>query len=200
MNDKTDKVKDPVIVRSGALNYPKSSVTGHINVLAVAEAFDNGLLRVKPSAETNVVKEIVSEASSIALNVQGTIVNPGVLWTWTLIGILLQLFTLGFPAVATYHWKWLRKGVAVPEYAYGCFISGSIAVIVGLLACGHVIEGSTTKHMFWPSPDGKARIQRILRLQMDCTVSGQHFPSFAILHHPENMVIRTSRLNNRDYK
>ena len=89
----------------------------------------------------------------------------------------------------------------IPGFAYYCFVAGTITIFVGLLGCGYIVEASTTEQTFQPTSEGKVRIQRIPRLQMDCTVGSQHFPSAAILNHKDNKLIRTSRLNNsQDYK
>ena len=146
------------------------------------------------------IKELASEAPNLALSVPATILGPKELWFWAIIGILLQSFTLLFPALATYYqpWKWPRKDVLVPGYAYGCFVAGTVAVIVGLIGCSHVIEGSTTEYSFKPTVGADEKIQQIVRLQMACTVGSQQFKSFAILNYPDDMIVRRSHLD--DYK
>lgn len=177
-------------------------------VMDFAEAYRVGLLSVWPKSPIyGEANRIFSDAPSITLNIQGTIISRKELWFWALVGLLLQTFTLVFPAIATYHWKWLRKGIHVSDYAYGCFLAGNIAVIIGLLGCGHIIVGSTTEYTFRPSQEyghrpapREYRIQQILRLQIDCVLSSQHFPSFAILNPPGNNLICTSHLNSKNYR
>jgi len=180
-------------------------ITDFVRVLDAAKACeeDPPVLYLDPLEESDLenVKKIASETPNLTLNVAGAIIKPRELWLYALLGILLQSVTLAIPALGTYHWKWLRKGTPIPEYAYGCFVGGSVLIMVGALCCGHVIEGSTTEFTLQPSNKGDARIQRILRLQIHCIVSSQHFPSAAILNDPkEEMLIRTSRLNNKNYK
>ena len=149
------------------------------------------------------IKELASEAPNLALSVPATILGPRELWFWTIIGILLQSFTLLFPALATYYkpWKWPRKDVLVPQYAYGCFVAGTVAVIIGLLGCSHVIEGSTTEYTFKPTMEADEKIQQIVRLQIACVVGSQQFKSFAILNYPDDMFVRRSHLSdNERYK
>ena len=141
-------------------------------------------------------KDVALQAPNITLNVPGTFIKPLHLWAWTLVGVLLQMFMLAFPALATYHWKWQRKGVAVHKYAYALFVSGTIAIMIGLLGCGHVVEGSTTEHTFEPSEGAQVKIRSILRLQMECVVGSQQFQSFIILNDLEDMIIRASRLDS----
>jgi len=62
---------------------------------------------------------------------------------------------------------------------------------------GHVIEGITTEHSFsleQRHTGSSDKIFQVLSLQRACTVSDQHFSSYAILNIPGNTEIRTSRL------
>ena len=191
-------MKDIVIVQSEEVdgNTLKKELD---RVLDLQKAYNDELISVEPAANETEMATISSEAPNIALNVSGTILQPCELWSWTIIGAALQLFTIAFPAVATYHFKWLRKGVVVPRYAYWCFLSGTFALIISLLICGHIIEASTTEYKFSALQNRNTKIRRILRLQMDCTVGSQHFPSVAILNESQNTFIR-SRLNQKKFK
>ncbi|KAG8533606.1 uncharacterized protein KY384_001346 [Bacidia gigantensis] len=198
VTDKPTDMKDLVILRSTELS-PRERL--HSGIIDINEAWKKKLFEVnsQPASKVNDldVAKIALQAPCIALNVGGTIIDPKELWFWALIGVLLQSLVLIFPALATYDWKLPRKGVPVPKFAYACFVAGTVSVVIGLLGCGHVVEASTTDHTFKPSEDGKKKIQRILRVQKECTVGGQHFPAFAIVNHSENKLIRTSRLNAR---
>ena len=195
-------MKDLLVVESGIASTDTRKP--NLEVLDIAEAYNNEgspldhHWRDHRRAESE-IKHL--KAPCITLNVHGTILGSKEIWFWAIIGIILQLFAIAFPALATYHWKWVRKGVSIPTFAYYCFVPGTITMLVGLLGCGHIVEASTTELTFRPATwDSKVYIQRIFRLQMDCTVSGHHFPSFAILNDKENKLIRTSRLNNKNYK
>ena len=140
--------------------------------------------------------EFASETPNLTLNVPDVLLNDKKLWRLTFILALpIQLFTLILPALVTYYWKLPRKGVSVAKYAYACFAAGTIAIFSGLLFCGRAIENSTTEKVFRPAKGKKPQIQRILCLQMACTVGSQHFSSFAILYNPNNRLFRTSRLD-----
>lgn len=175
-----------------------------VDFLDAHQAYQEGLLIIQPKPpqdmSEDMLKKILLQTPNIALNVRGTILNAKELWFWALVSVLLQFFSLTFSALATYHWKWLRKGAAIPTYAYSCFLAGTIAMIIGLLACGNVIEGSTTEYTFQPSQGKGSRIQQILCLQLDGTVSSQHFPSFAILNSSETMTIRASHLDDQSQR
>lgn len=203
MADKPTRMKDLVILQSNASD-PSTGVnrSEYSGIMDAAGAFESDLLVVRPKAKTNRdrerVKEIAKEAPCIALNAQGTFIGSLELWLWVMIGILLQGFLFYFPAIATYQLKWKRKGVHVHRFAYPCFSIGTGFTEAGLLICGYVVHASTTVHTFRPSEKGKPRIQRMVRFQMESTVSGQHFPPSAIFNHPKNMRIRESRLNNKN--
>lgn len=151
------------------------------------------------------ILNISNGSPNIALNVLNSTASVNELRIWAVIGTMLQLSALAFPAVSTYHFKW-RKGTSmVAAYGYPCFITGTIAVIVGVVFCGRVIEGSTTEHEFRPHVPLQRRSQedpriQVMRLQKACTVSDQHFSSFAIFNSPNDVRIRTSRLNEKRYK
>jgi hypothetical protein len=164
-----------------------------------------GVLQRPPALkwEDERIELLANDAPNIALNVRNSTAPKWELWSWAAIGIMLQMAALVAPALSTYHWKWSKGGAPITAYGYPCFLVGSLLVIVGLIFCGHVIEGSTTEHEFaaaaqsdYPTP----LISQIVRLQKACTVSEQHFPSYAIFNTAGDWRIRTSRLNANDYR
>ena len=211
-------LKDLVITQSSVGDAgTQNRKTVYTGMLGLSQACEDKILSLeappvkrKPDDETPLneedsrrvqIEELASEALNLALNVPATILGPKELWFWAIIGIVLQSFILVFPALAIYYWKWPRKDVLVPGYAYGCFAAGTVAVIVGLLGCSHVIEGSTTEYTFKPTVEAGEKIQQIVRLQMPCTVGSQQFKSFAILNYPNDMFVRRSHLSdNERYK
>ncbi|KAL8795906.1 MAG: hypothetical protein Q9195_001650 [Heterodermia aff. obscurata] len=213
-------LKDLVITQSSVGDAgTQNRETVYTGMLGLSQACKDKILSLeappvkrKPDDETPLneedsrrvqIDELASEAPNLALSVPATILGPKELWFWAIIGILLQSFALLFPALATYYqpWKWPRKDVLVPGYAYPCFAAGTVAVIVGLLGCSHVVEGSTTEYTFKPMVETGEEIQQIVRLQMPCTVGSQQFKSFAILNYPNDMFVRRSHLSdNERYK
>jgi hypothetical protein len=143
--------------------------------------------------------KISNEPPSLTLNAQRPSVGPLELWIWVSCGLLLQLGVLAVPALTQYHWKWTEGGGPVAAYGYPCFLIGTLAVIVGLLGCSHIIEGTTTERRFRPG-DGQDGITYVVRLQRSCTVSEQHFPSYAIFNPKSDKSIQTSRLNANNYR
>ena len=216
MSGEPNGMKELVVLRSHRrLSTPDEPSKSEISLKTLDQTADGTILDIADACSQDVLydshdqrhlgereelKEIALSAPNIAMNVRSNKINQKELQFWLIIGILLETFMLVFPAFATYRWKWVRKGVSVPGYAYPCFLAGSLIMFVGLLACGHVIEGCTTKHTFSPVRRHKTIIQRIIRLQMECTVSSQQFSSFVMFNDAEDMAIRTCRLNDKDYK
>jgi len=174
---------------------------GKIEVLDFAMAFHQDLIHshdlLKGDANTEKLVQDLSEAApNLALNVKNASAPSSELWAWAAVGILLQAAAMGIRGVTTYFWKWDKAGVPVPQYGYPCFIIGTVLVMLGVIACGHVIEGITTEHYFTPGtmqPGGV--FQSLVRIQRSCTVSGQHFGSFGIYNSDDDLRIRISRLN-----
>ena len=192
------KIEDLLVVEEGKPGSGKFRITKLVD--ACAEGLLSCDSKLVSGEEDTLLDEIGTEPACIALNVPGAILSSTAIWTWALSGIILQSFMIVFNTMGKYHWKWPRKGKPVPDFAYYCFLGGTIAMSIGLLGCSHIIEASTTEHTFRPTSDSKARIVSVIRLQPKCTVGGQQFPAFAILDGTANRVIRTSRLNDRNYQ
>ena len=167
------------------------------SVRDIAGAYKDRLLTVDPTVSEEEIRAISTEAPNLTLNVTGNIINAWELGLWTALGTALQSLVIAFPAVATYYTQWPRKGVPVTGYAYWCFVSGTLAMVTGLLICGRVVEASTIEHKFRTTANRTTTIRRIVRLQMDCNVSSQQFPDYAILNESNEGFIR-SRLGPRD--
>lgn len=206
LTDKTNDMQFLVILHPASSNpYIIEPTFRYDKVWTAHAAYCRDILHIRPSPRSRtvtgeIIEEIILGVPNITVNIRGNILNANELRFWAFFGVLLQSSTLTFPAVATYHWKWLRKGIVVPSFAYGCFLAGSIAVILGIFGCGHIIEGSTTEYTFSTNYFQKSQIQRILMLQMKCTLGAQKFPSFAIWNHSKDTLIRTSTLNNRKFR
>lgn len=185
-------------------------------VLDIVTACREGLLR-SPGLDTSdlgsisgttlatlaTLDELSEAAPNLALNVKNATAKPFELWVCATIGVALQAAAIVFPGLATYHWKLEKAGTPVPAYGYPCFLIGTLLVIIGVAACGHVIEGITTEHHFTAKTASDFEtgefVKNVVRLQRSCTVSDQHFASFAIHNSSNDLDIRTSRLNKSDY-
>ncbi|KAI8712066.1 hypothetical protein NCS52_01471900 [Fusarium sp. LHS14.1] len=133
---------------------------------------------------------------NLTLNVQGATASTLELGTWALLGAVLQLFSIAFAGMATYYLKWTKAEAQVVEYGYPCFCAGTTCLVLSIMACGHVIEGSTDEMTLSLRDEGT----RILTLQKSRTVGDLHFPSCAIFMGREGGSIKVSRLNKRKYR
>lgn len=168
-------------------------------VLDIASAYSNRILAPNDIDEEDLIN-ISNGAPNIALNVRNSTASRKELIALAVVGTVLQIGGLIFPAITTYFLKWRKGGSAIAGYGYPCFATGTIAVIVGVVFCGRVIEGSTTEHEFDLSRSRDTGRVQVMRLQRACTVSDQHFPSYAIFNSPQDSRIRTSRLNRIDHR
>lgn len=173
-------------------NNPKRDFAGGATVYRIStakQALERGLLKVVrkqlqglPALMASHIfrKVIVPDGPpNLTLNVPGTSVPRWEKNFWCLFGIVIQAFSLGFPAVATYHFAWQRKGAAVPPFAYAIYATGTILNMCGMMLCGRIIERCTKEQAFEPSL-GETYHYTILQIQLACTVGSQNFPSCAI--------------------
>ncbi|KAF4966368.1 hypothetical protein FSARC_5938 [Fusarium sarcochroum] len=148
----------------------------------------------------DVLESLSNAAPNLALNVSNATVPVHELWSLAALGTLLQLFAVAFSAVATYHWKWTKGGSPVQAYGYPCFCVGTLCLIVGVMVCGHIIEGVTEESEFHVSGTGREERVKIFRFQRARTVGDQHFPSCAIFNAEGNETIKISRLTSKNYR
>ncbi|RYP05608.1 hypothetical protein DL765_009791 [Monosporascus sp. GIB2] len=190
-------MKNLIITSEGEVHDLKSAVRCEVFSSPIQhgndEAFENSLFQARvDSAEQILVNSLNDAPPNLAVNITNATASADELWRWAILGILLQLVGMIIPGLTTYYWHWTKAGTPVQSYGYPCFLTGSVLVILGVLGCGHVIEGKTVEHEF--NKGKKASQYRIIRLQGACTVSDQHFPSFAILNAVGDTTLRTSRL------
>ena len=178
------------------------SAGGRVKVLDIAAAVKDDFLyspglQIDDPNSKQILDELNNAAPNLGLNVKNATASARELWFWATVGLVMQAAAVAIPGVATYFWRWEKAGLPVPPYGYPCFLIGTLMVIAGVAACGHVIEGITTEHRFTATPD----VKRVVRLQRACTVGDQHFSSCAIYNSQGDLDIRTSRLNKeRDYR
>ncbi|RYO88649.1 hypothetical protein DL763_005923 [Monosporascus cannonballus] len=193
-------MKNLLITSEGEVHDLKSAVRCEVLSSPIQhrndEASEDPLTQIfqarEDSLEQIIVDSLNNAPPNLALNITNATASADELWRWAVLGILLQLVGLIIPGLTTYYWHWTKAGTPVQSYGYPCFLIGSVFVILGVLGCGHVIEGKTVEHEF--DKGEKALQYRIIRLQGACTVSDQHFPSFAILNAVGDTTLRTSRL------
>ena len=158
-------------------------------------------LKLSPSAKSrkkdnDLAKQLDEIPPNITLNVRGSVASNLELWSFVLVGLFLQCAVLSFSALAVYRWEWRNGNGKTPAYGYRCFLFGTTSVVFGVLLCGHVIEGSTSEHVFSPKDQ---RGYQVICIQKACKVEEGEFESFATFHPLDDPAIRTSWLNEEDH-
>ncbi|KAF3026588.1 hypothetical protein E8E14_014233 [Neopestalotiopsis sp. 37M] len=184
----------------------KTLIISDKKVYDIKSALGRGVLE-RINIDNEDLDSLADAAPNLTLNIRNATAPAWELWTWAAVGTILQLIAVVIPGIATYVWQWPKAGVKVQDYGYPCFVIGTTFVVLGTMICGHVIEGITTEHKFTKGSLQDYRYfglhesslrndMQIVRLQRACTVSDQHFSSYAIFNEKGNHVIRTSRLND----
>jgi hypothetical protein len=140
--------------------------------------------------------EFMSEAKrnpapNLALNA-GNVISSLEKWTFAIIAVTLQVVAVIIPAVSTYNWHWKKGSKDAQEYAYPCYLVGTLAVCLGVSLCSHVIDLATKELDVVPS--GKKKIGPIFCIQMACTIGEQDFPNTVIMNSTGNQGIQISKL------
>jgi len=186
------------------------TAAGKIRIRDLSGAWDDKVIHLPGIEEVYqeiIVENLCDAAPNLSLSVKNATASKLELRLWATLGAILQLAAMAFPGVATYYWHWEKGGAPVVSYGYPCFLIGTSFVLVGVMVCGHIIEGITTERNFEPSrwdQDDPERdeVTHIVRLQRSCTVGDQLFPSVAIFNSADDLILRTSRLGediHREY-
>lgn len=161
-------------------------------LLGFQYAVDNNFLKADRSVLTGELQTLAKQSPNITLNVAGATPSKLELWTWAAVGLALQAAALIVIGLTVYLWKWQEEEENITTYGYPCFLSGSLAVIIGALGCSYVIDKRTKEITFRSTRD--APIWKVLQVQRACMVGDQHFQSCVIMSEPSDPVFRTSRL------
>jgi hypothetical protein len=145
------------------------------------------------------------------LHVPNAVVPPWELWTFAVFGVSVQSAVLVLSGITIYRWHFQKSGAIVSNYAYPCFLVGTIALSAGLLICARIIQGSTENTNFvlakppirgvsdavfrensilHRAPYQIVRIQRCAEQETD---------SWAIFNHGTDGILRTSRSRGPRY-
>ncbi|CAZ86102.1 unnamed protein product [Tuber melanosporum] len=124
---------------------------------------------------------------NISLNICGAR-GQGELWVFAILGIVLQFGCLIFIGVTRYHPKLNWKEEKNSKYAYPLMASGTLLLVVGMMACSRVVQASSEEDI-WVSK----RSFRILWLQKGDRVNDQLFKSYALFGDKEREELVTSR-------
>lgn len=171
----------------------------NIRILDLKQAYATGVLVPDSPIDDKELSQLMIQAPNITLNVKNSTSSRNELRSWAILGALVQMGAVAFIGITVYHWKWKKGGNDIAVYGYPCFLVGTLCLIVGTVLCSHVIEGSTREREFRPPNPSDTTIQHIICLQKSCTVSEQHFQSYAIFNGHEDLLIRTSRRESKRY-
>ncbi|KAG0636074.1 hypothetical protein HOY80DRAFT_1090205 [Tuber brumale] len=126
-------------------------------------------------------------APNISLNICG-VKGQGELWLFAILGIVLQFGCLIFIGVTRYHSKINWTEDKNSEYAYPLMASGTLVLVIGMMACSHVVQASSDEDIWVAERDF-----RILWLQKSARVNDQLFGSYALFGDRERKKLITSR-------
>ncbi|KAF5590333.1 ankyrin repeat [Fusarium pseudoanthophilum] len=184
----SEELKTLIATKDGAVYDIQTAVEDEILMFNKNCHLDAEELRVLSNAAPN-----------LALNVPNATAHLYELWGWAALSVLLQLFALVFPALATFFWQWENGGSAVQSYGYPCFSVGTVCLILGIMMCGHVIEGVTEEIELEVSNDNAGKDGKIFCYQRGRTVGEQHFPSCAIFNSKSTIKISRIGHNTKGY-
>jgi len=110
------------------------------------------------------------------------------LWIFAILGLVLQFGSLVFIGVSHYHPK-INLGVGKNSgYAYPLMASGTLFLVLGMMACSHVVQASSVETT-WVAD----KSFRILWLQQSAIVNDQRFGSYMLFTSEERKTLTTSR-------
>lgn len=137
--------------------------------------------------------------TNLTLNTQSAPAKKSEMWFLAGIGICLQAIAIVYPGLATYYFKWSKGEIPVVDYGYPCFAAGTVCLTIGVILCGHIIEGATQEIEFVLTEESKNEGRRILCLQEASTIGDQNIPSCAIFLAEGDGILRTSRKSYSKY-
>ncbi|EQB54424.1 hypothetical protein CGLO_05753 [Colletotrichum gloeosporioides Cg-14] len=137
--------------------------------------------------------------TNLTLNTQSAPAKKSEMWFLAGIGICLQAIAIVYPGLATYYFKWSKGEIPVVDYGYPCFAAGTVCLTIGVILCGHIIEGATQEIEFVLTEESKNEGRRILCLQEASTIGDQNIPSCAIFLAEGDGILRTSRKGYSKY-
>ena len=148
----------------------------------------------KPSSEAN--KSTEGLPLNMTLNVNPPASNRE-LCCAAVVGVLLQFGVIVYWGFATYHprLQFKKGGNSVQSYAFPLTAIGTVVLIISMLLCSHVIEGST-EETWYKTTDEKKRVQ-VFWIQKSQSASDQTIDSFAIFAKDWHRTLITSRRDKR---
>ncbi|KAF3798727.1 hypothetical protein GCG54_00008181 [Colletotrichum gloeosporioides] len=156
---------------------------------------------VSNNSQSDQNEEYIDDANSasldlptnLTLNTRSAPASKLELWSWAALGIALQTIALVFPGITTHYWKWNKGDSPVAAYGYPCFVVGTVSLTIGLILCGHIIEGATIETDFALTKESKRQGLKFICLQKALSLGDQEYPACAIILAPTHGILTTSR-------
>ncbi|CAE7211465.1 hypothetical protein HRS9139_09262 [Pyrenophora teres f. teres] len=176
----------------------EASNPNDVQVGDLGNAYDDDVLEFLPKHVdiqhgidvSRLSQRLAQQPPNITLNIDKTITSHQETWSFAAFGVALQTVALVIPGIMTYHWKEEKDGGLVQDYAYPTFLVGSLALIIGIALCSHIIEATSVEHMFKLK---RPNVKNVMYLQMACTMGDQTFKPYLLIMGHEKDCIRTSR-------
>jgi len=169
--------------------FPRtSSKSSSINSDSASTDVEGAMRRRRRKTPQNTSKLATSDsAPNISLNFC-EIQRQRELWLFAILGFVLQFGSLVFIGVTHYHHK-IGLGLGKDSgYAYPLMASGTLFLVMGMMACSHVVQASSVETT-WVAEQKF----RIIWLQKSATVNDQLFGSYALFADKERNTLTTSR-------
>ena len=180
-DDAMDDDAIPLMARDGGVGIWdfESAVSGHLLRSRSSSESDNS-----PPLEGLSAHEVVP---NIGLNLGGRRVSGLELMLAAVTGVVLQAGVVVFAGVGVYLPPWNEKfekgGKPIPKHAFPSMAGGTVALVIGMFLCCHIVERSTTEDT-WVTTEQDGHRVKVAWLQKGGKVNDQHFKSY-ILHRPK---------------
>ncbi|KAF8253393.1 hypothetical protein K440DRAFT_516671, partial [Wilcoxina mikolae CBS 423.85] len=160
-------------------NYDQYRYRG-ARVYSISDAVEHNQYLKAKRGERGSLRAILErpDPPNLSLSVEAALCPPWELWVFAAasIAIMVQSGLIAYNIVLVVYLRWMKGGVTVRGYALPCTLIGSMVVVIGLLICSHVIEGTTTEVKLYPA---KPHV-RVIRIQRGGQkVNDQIFKAYA---------------------
>jgi len=111
----------------------------NVAVFDLAEAVTQGHLHAPNDAsDTLSIMLKRKDPPNLSLSVEGALCGKIELWTFAIIGIIIQSAVIAYDVIVVHVLELPKGGSRVSGYALPCTLIGILLVIAGLLICSHV--------------------------------------------------------------
>lgn len=120
-------------------NQNREGSLHEVAVFDLAEAVNNDHLHASNgSREALGVMLTRKDPPNLSLSVEGALCGKIELWTFAVIGIIIQSAVIAYSIVAVQFLQLPKGGSRVSGYALPCTLIGMLLIVGGLLICSHV--------------------------------------------------------------